>query len=447
MADMAQIPGDEELVRRARAGETAAFEKLVERHFRIVYAIAYGRLRNRETAEDLAQEVFLRIYLFMNRIERPAEFAGWVIRVTRNLAIDWARRGQRASRLIPMVPMDETHEEIADERADNPRERLPREEQDRAVREAIFRLPEMQRDIVMLHYTEGMNQRDIAERLAVHPATVGRQLKSALSTMQGHLEPILRESAPSLRAPQRAMARALTLIAAAALIPHTAKASVVAAASDAAWTSALTASASAGAGSAVSVLGLFQTIKAALAVGGKAMITGKGIAVVVAVLAGAGGTTYYMHSQNNASGPESGEDSPPAMVAMAAPGAAGWAPAAAAPGAPAAGGFAVGVPMVAAVTATPGAATNADPNSPEAIAACRDNLQRIQGAKQQWALEFKKPNGTQVTWQNLLDPDNSGRVGQGYLRTSKVCPSGGEYSLNPVGQAPTCSLGDKHDVK
>ena len=298
MAEVAQMLGDAELVRRALSGETAAFEKLVERHFRIVHAIAYGRLRDRDMAEDLSQEVFLRVYLFLDKVENPERFAAWVTRVTRNLAEDWARRGQRASRLIPMVAMEELHEEIADERAEDQRQRLPREEQDRAVREAIFRLPAMQRGIVMLHYTEGLSQKDIADHLAVHPSTVGRQLKSALAAMQGHLEPILRESAPSLGAAQRATARAIALVAAAAFIPQAAKASILAAASDAAWTTTLHTGASATAGSTATVLGLFHTMSAALAAGGKMMMTGKGVAAVIAAAIGAGGTAYYMMSES-----------------------------------------------------------------------------------------------------------------------------------------------------
>src|SRR5687768_15166697 len=104
---------DQVLLRRSIAGDKAAFEQLVEAHYSLVHTIALSRCRHRETAEDMAQEVFLRVYLVLGRISIPENFPGWLVRVTHNMAIDWGRRGITRSKLIQMVPMDESHMEIA----------------------------------------------------------------------------------------------------------------------------------------------------------------------------------------------------------------------------------------------------------------------------------------------------------------------------------------------
>ena len=73
--------------------------------------------------------------------------------------------------------------------------------------------------------------------------------------------------------------------------------------------------------------------------------------------------------------------------------------------------------------------------------ACQENLSKLDGAKEQFALEYKSRNGAPVMWQNLLDPEATGKLGMGYLKSKPVCPSGGTYTLNNIGTDPTCSIG------
>lgn len=354
MTEVTHIPSDGDLVRAARAGDTRAFEQLVERHLCVVHAIAFARLRNRETAEDLAQEVFLRAYLFLAKIQFPDEFAGWIVRVTRNLATDWIRREQRKSRLINMVPVDETHDNIRDERTGDARERAAETERDLAVQKAVFSLPGNLREIVLLHYAEGLTQREIADRLAVHPATVGRQLKSALASMQSRLDSLLRESAPTLATRKRTTAKALGVIAAVALAPSGVKASLIAAADDTAWAAALSAGANAAASatSTTSASGLLPTLTVAAATGGKLMLSGKMLMAFVVIAAGIGGVMIYRNSQ-------SGAAQPAGTVMRAQSNAAAMRPAVAVqPRGAAAMVPAAGVPMVAAAGTSPAAMEN-----------------------------------------------------------------------------------------
>ena len=69
--------------------------------------------------------------------------------------------------------------------------------------------------------------------------------------------------------------------------------------------------------------------------------------------------------------------------------------------------------------------------------ACQENLTKIDGSKEQYALEFRVSNGATIDMDNLLNPNGSG-VGTGYLKREPVCPGGGSYTVNVVGTDPTC---------
>lgn len=73
--------------------------------------------------------------------------------------------------------------------------------------------------------------------------------------------------------------------------------------------------------------------------------------------------------------------------------------------------------------------------------ACQENLSKIDGAKEQYALEFKLANASDVDWPELITPGGA-EVGEGYLKTTPTCPAGGEYEVLAIGTAPTCSIGD-----
>ena len=73
--------------------------------------------------------------------------------------------------------------------------------------------------------------------------------------------------------------------------------------------------------------------------------------------------------------------------------------------------------------------------------ACEENLAKIDGAKEQYALEFKLAKDAPVTMENLTKPPGTSGEGMGYLKKEPQCPSGGKYTLQPIGENPTCSIG------
>ncbi|MFB3897732.1 MAG: sigma-70 family RNA polymerase sigma factor [bacterium] len=239
-------PPDAELVNSAKSGNRHSFDQIVDRYFGLIYAVAYSRLRHRESAEDLAQEVFLRAYLNLDKVQQPDLIAGWLVRVAQHLAIDWIRQGNRRSKLIPMVPIDELVTDIPDTQEKNGRETMINLDQNQALQSALFRLPETQREMVLLHYAEGYSHRQIAKYLAIHPSNVGRQLRQALKSLQTSLQSILQETAPSFRPPRKVILRTLAIIGATAALSAKSKAALVTAAAGTSWIPAIIKSSSPG---------------------------------------------------------------------------------------------------------------------------------------------------------------------------------------------------------
>ncbi|MFC1737203.1 TIGR03435 family protein [Candidatus Hydrogenedentota bacterium] len=286
---------DAALVRKARAGDMQSFEMLLEKHFKMVFAIAFGRKGNRETAEDLTQEVFLRAYLYLDKIGKGDKFAGWLVRVTHNLANDWQRRDQRRSKLAAMVPMTGVHEDIPDMNKEEPSEAIDRREREHSVRDLILGLPPDQREIVLLRYSAGLRLSEISSSLGMHPATVGRKLKKALQSMKKSIEKTLVAEAPSLLPSKSATVRTLALTVAAAAMSSEARAALVEAAGGSTWAASL------GYVAAVNKFcGLLKSLAALIAAGGKLMATGKGIATIATLSVLVAGSALYKQSNGDA---------------------------------------------------------------------------------------------------------------------------------------------------
>lgn len=229
---------DRESVLAIQKGESDRFEELISRHYGLAYSIALARLGDHDAAEDLAQEVFLRSYLNIKQLRSGEKFAPWVARLSRNLAIDWIRRGNVRSKLLTMVPLEDSDLEAPDMINPTPREELERDEQNRLLQDCVEKLNPEQRELVYLHFQQGLSQTEIAERLGVHKSTVSRKLDRALLLMRNRLEQEvvqgLKKQSPNLRSQQKAIA----IVAVAAALPMNSQAALLLSASQ---TTALTA--------------------------------------------------------------------------------------------------------------------------------------------------------------------------------------------------------------
>jgi RNA polymerase sigma-70 factor, ECF subfamily len=170
---------DEALVEAARLGDRAAFGVLVERYRALVYAFAYARLRNREEAEDTAQEAFLRAYQYLPDFRMSDRFGGWLMRIARNLCTDVARR--RKSR-----PTEELSEEWMDHSPTPEMAAMVRERR-HELTAAINGLPEKHQVLVLMHYGSGRSYREMALALDLPETTIVGRMAAALRGLRRRL--------------------------------------------------------------------------------------------------------------------------------------------------------------------------------------------------------------------------------------------------------------------
>jgi RNA polymerase sigma-70 factor, ECF subfamily len=180
---------DREMVRNCLQGNEAAWAALVRSYERRVFGMSYRFTRCRAEAEDVAQDVFVRVYQTLHSYRAEAgTLSGWLTAVAGNLLID---RHHRARRQLRCEPMGDTDLSIRDSRAVDPLQHLARIEAGAMVRAALRRLAPRNRDVLVLHDLEGLAFCDVAAILHIPVGTV----KSRMMRGRRELARILRSRA------------------------------------------------------------------------------------------------------------------------------------------------------------------------------------------------------------------------------------------------------------
>jgi RNA polymerase sigma-70 factor (ECF subfamily) len=156
---------DVRLMQLVSSGETGAFEELVERHQRLVLGTVARMLGNNSDVEDIAQQVFLRVWKSAKRYVPRAKFTTWLLKITRNLVFNELRRRSRHAQLPLQIESESEERPIRDERATAPDATLLEQELQQAVETAIGQLPETQRMAVVLRRYDELSYEEIAEVL------------------------------------------------------------------------------------------------------------------------------------------------------------------------------------------------------------------------------------------------------------------------------------------
>jgi RNA polymerase sigma-70 factor (ECF subfamily) len=174
-------------VRRAQEGDVRAFEQLFQQYHRGIFNAIYQMTHNDADAADLTQEVFVRAYRALPRLQTPEAFTSWLYRIAVNLSRNWLRDRGRVRVESLELPSDEGEEgstrEIADPSGDPAALIQTRAMQER-VQEAVAGLSPDHRMVVTLHHFEGMPVEEIARVMDCSVGTV----KSRLSRARDHLK-------------------------------------------------------------------------------------------------------------------------------------------------------------------------------------------------------------------------------------------------------------------
>jgi len=150
------IASDIEIVNKCLAGDVNAFELLIGRYKKAVFNTAYRMMGNREEAEDVSQEAFIRMFNSLSRYNPEYKFMTWALKVTTNLCLDSLRK-----RKAETVPIDEGFE-IKDGK-DTPEEEYIRKENQKLVQDAIMKLPDKYREFLILFHHRNLSYQEIMD--------------------------------------------------------------------------------------------------------------------------------------------------------------------------------------------------------------------------------------------------------------------------------------------
>jgi len=187
-----EATNDAEVMLRVKAGDDSAFEYLVQKYRRPMVSFMFRMAHNAAAAEDLAQEVFLRVYRSRANYEPSAKFTTWLYRIATNLAVNFAR-DTRHERPETMVSVDEPDQETGmtvdvPDSTLSAEEQIMRRERMAAIRQRVQSLPERQRTAVLMHKYQQMDYRQIAEVLKLSESATKSLLFRAYETLRVQLK-------------------------------------------------------------------------------------------------------------------------------------------------------------------------------------------------------------------------------------------------------------------
>ncbi len=183
---------DSAIMLELRAGNISGFDYLIQKYRKPIVNFMYRMVHNQATAEELAQEVFLRVYRSRETYRAEARFSTWLYRIATNLGVNYARdtRHERAASTVYLDQADPetgTTPEVADTTPDA-EDNLLRRERLNAIRQHVLALPERQRMAVLMHKYDGMDYKQIGDVLKLSESATKSLLFRAYQTLREKLK-------------------------------------------------------------------------------------------------------------------------------------------------------------------------------------------------------------------------------------------------------------------
>jgi RNA polymerase sigma-70 factor (ECF subfamily) len=195
MSNIPEITTDAEIMLRVKTGDESAFTFLVQKYRRQMVGFMYRMCHNPAAAEELAQEVFLRVYRSREKYEASAKFNTWLYRIATNLAVNHARdtRHERAENTLRLDETDQetgTTPDLADDSL-TAEEQMVRQERITVIRQKVQALPERQRMAVILHKYQQMDYREIAKVMKLSESATKSLLFRAYEALREQLQELV----------------------------------------------------------------------------------------------------------------------------------------------------------------------------------------------------------------------------------------------------------------
>jgi len=183
---------DAEIMLRVREGDDSGFNLLIQKYHKPIVHFMFRMVHNQAVAEELAQEVFLRVYRSRQTYRAEARFTTWLYRIATNLGVNHARdtKHERAAQNVYLDQPDPetgTTPDVADATASVEQE-MVRDERMRAIRQHVMALPERQRTAVLMHKYQGLDYKQIGEVLKLSESATKSLLFRAYQTLRERLK-------------------------------------------------------------------------------------------------------------------------------------------------------------------------------------------------------------------------------------------------------------------
>jgi RNA polymerase sigma-70 factor (ECF subfamily) len=182
----AAVP-DCDLIVRAVAGESDCFDTLVKRYHRQIANYIFRMVGDYETALDLTQEVFIKVYGSLDRYRPEFKFSTWAYKIASNTAIDHLRKQSLATAPLYLVSDDEEFELPIPSKGLSPERALERRERSAQIEEVIAELPPRYRELIVLRHVSELSYDEIAEVTGLPLGTVKNRIFRAREAMRQHL--------------------------------------------------------------------------------------------------------------------------------------------------------------------------------------------------------------------------------------------------------------------
>ncbi len=187
---------DQEVVRWAREGHERAFRELIRRYERPVFSLIYRMVRDRELAEDLAQETFVKVLNAIDSYRPEFKFSSWIFKIANNAAIDHLRKRELKTLSLEGARDATTPDRVeatalqVRDRGESPLEEMEARELGGAIEQAITRLRPEYQSCILLRHVEDRSYEEIAEILGLPLGTVKTYIHRARAELQRELGPL-----------------------------------------------------------------------------------------------------------------------------------------------------------------------------------------------------------------------------------------------------------------
>lgn len=177
---------DIDIIKMCLDGDTDAFEELITRYKKLIFNTAYRMMGNREEAEDITQEVFIKIYNSLSKYDPEFKFSTWALRITSNLCVDWLRKRKGET-----VPIEEVYD-LKDDGLTPEDEYISKERQNR-VQAAINKLPDKYKELIVLFHHRNLSYQEIMDITGETLTIVKNRLYRARQMLKDELSNIDKE--------------------------------------------------------------------------------------------------------------------------------------------------------------------------------------------------------------------------------------------------------------